>query len=148
MSGRDRPLVVVLAILLVLSDVWTSLSANSVNAFIGTQQGNHQRKTTFQPHETVTIYIEIHTSLGEVSNLNVSWLTPAGLIERSYSQVIQPTSRRDVIYYSTLKLIKKGMLTRTFTGEDFDPTFFGQWQAIVYLNSEEMCRLKFDMMDY
>lgn len=140
-------IIVLIIQLFIVGDEYSNASAHSANAFLAAQYEDSQRKTTFKTHETVNIYIKLLEPLRKSSDLNVNWITPTGLLERTYSQVVQPTDRKDIIYFSSLKLVKNGKLARTFSGEDYDPSFLGQWQVFVYLDGEEICRLKFDMLD-
>lgn len=69
-------------------------------------------------------------------DLIVDWLTPFGNLERQTSHTITSTDKLSShrIYF-WLKLIKRGPLKRTLTGQEYKEEFYGEWKVNFYLNS-------------
>jgi len=116
-----------------------------IHAFLGTHYDKTEKRTSFQPNETVNVFVEFEIPVNEKSELIIHWINPSGNLERYHTQDVLPTNRVDIVYFSWLKLHKKGIMTRSFTGQDYDIQYGGKWKAVIYLNSDVVGQLQFEM---
>jgi hypothetical protein len=116
------------------------------NAFLGTRYDSDQQRTAFDAHEKIFLYIDIIGPVIQPAELTVNWVTPSGRIERYHSQTIQPSGKSTSVYYSWLKLMKKGKLSRTFSNQDYDSSYDGQWRVFIFLDHLEQQQLEFDLI--
>lgn len=114
---------------------------------MGTHYNKIEKRSSFQPNETVNVFIEFESSVKEESELIINWINPVGSLERYHSQRVKPTDSRDTVYYSWLKLHKKGIMTRSFTGQDYDAKYGGEWKVVIYLNGTIINQLRFEMTE-
>lgn len=89
----------------------------------------------FTPFDKIYIvYDFINVPPGQY-NLSVDWITPFGSLERqtTHTFTVDKTVPSYRVYF-WLKLVKRGLIKRTLTGQYYKEEFYGEWKVNYYLN--------------
>jgi hypothetical protein len=146
MVALCRVLICLLTVLSTASFSYAEDKLPKINAFLGLSYS--QPLKTFNPDETVSLYITFVEPIKKNTTLTVTWITPLGIHERTHTQTIKPANRDGLIYQSWLRLHKLGLFTRAFTMEDYDSSYPGQWRVLIHVNMEEVLELDFEMVNF
>ncbi len=89
----------------------------------------------FTPYEKIYLVLTVRNLPPGPHNLAVDWITPFGSLERQTSHTITATDTVSAFKVSFwFKLMKRGPLKRTLTGQDYKEEFYGEWKVNYYLD--------------
>ena len=136
-------IIVVLIIFFSSSKYCFSNNFLSVNCKIYDSEKFINEKIVFFAGDKIYILVNVYDIKKGNYSLSTDWTDPTGYIERhdNYNFTID----KNFGYYqlfSWIKLLKQGMVSRTFTGVDYIDTKYGEWNVKVYLNGTRICEKK------
>lgn len=97
----------------------------------------------FFPNEKVYLHVTFPKLAVGTARVNVNWMSPAGTQSNSAEQVIDQETIGPAALHFWLSFAPNGALTALFTGKEYKPKVYGQWQARVFFNGELLTELSF-----
>jgi hypothetical protein len=110
------------------------------------EQEFKKEQTIFSPLDTIYFVIDLKGLEAEEYILTTDWITPMGVITRqtSYTFTLEKFTP-DYRIYSWIRLMEKGPLAGSFTGNKFNREVYGEWTVKGYLNGNPIVEQKFEV---
>lgn len=99
--------------------------------------------TDFSPYEKVFLRIICKGLPAGTYAITSDWKNSQNEIYRQNRHEFTLNQQSDYMTFSWIKLIRKGPLKRTFTGQDFSAMSYGEWTVRAYLKGEQISNNSF-----
>ena len=102
---------------------------------------------SFLPNEKVYLYVTFPKLAAGTARVNVNWISPAGKPSSSAEQVISQETSEPASIEFWLSILPNGPVSEIFTGKEYKPQVYGQWQVQVFFNGKPLTTLLFRIQD-
>ncbi|MDR3089700.1 MAG: hypothetical protein LBU39_07780 [Desulfobulbaceae bacterium] len=98
---------------------------------------------SFFPTETMYLHVAFPQLAAGSVRINVNWISPAGKHISSAEHITKRIAAGPETFFFWLSLTANGAVTEMFTGKEFKPQVYGQWQAQIFYDGELLATLPF-----
>ena len=119
-------------------------------AWISKSENSDVRPVTtpsFLPNEKVYLHVTFPKLAAGTARVNVNWISPAGKPSSSAEQVISQETSEPASIEFWLSILPNGPVSEIFTGKEYKPQVYGQWQVQVFFNGKPLTTLLFRIQD-